>query len=129
MRAVQLGNLPQMAEIVVGQLMQHLREGNGPHLVVLACPLSRGRGDGVKVEYEGAPQCRELLEMLPRGFLEQLLLLRPHQRREHRRILEHHAARALVVQPLDHGHMPQHFGNAPPIGRGFPLQNLFREIP
>ena len=52
-RAVKFGNLTEMAEIVVGEFVEHLRQGDGTEFGVTPGPRRRGSGNRMEVENKG----------------------------------------------------------------------------
>lgn len=70
--AVEFGDLPEMAEVVVGKLVEHLRECDRAQLVMPADACGSGGGNSVKIEDEGPAESDKFLEVLTGGRLLQL---------------------------------------------------------
>jgi len=97
MSAIEFGNLTEVAKIVICQFVQHLGERDGAKFGVLAGARPRCGGNRVEVENERAAERDKFFQILSKGLLlkfrfrERLIL------RDRGGILEHDAARALLV--------------------------------
>ena len=115
--AVQLGNLAEVAEIVIGKLVEHLREVNDSQFRMFARARRRVGGDRVQVENKSAPQWHKFLEILAKRFLLKLRFRKHFVLRKSWRILKHDAPRALLVQLFDDHHVLENLRDGPAIGR------------
>jgi hypothetical protein len=126
--AVQLGNLAEVAEIVIGKLVEHLRKVNDSEFRMFARARRRVGGDRVQVENKSAPEGHKFLEILAKRLLLKFRFRKHFVLRKSRRILQHDAPGALLVQLFDHHHVLENFGNGPAVGGWLPLQGSRRKI-
>jgi len=126
--AVELSDLTEMAEIVIGEFMKHLRESDGAHFVMLAGARASGRGDGVEVGEEGAAKCNELFQVPCGRFLMHFFLRVGHEFGDFWRVFEHDEFGTLLVESFDNGQVRENFGDRPTVRRGLPGEKVFRQV-
>ena len=126
--AIELGDLAKVAEIVIGEFVEHLGESDDAHFVVLAGAVAHGGRTGVEVGEEGAAKSDEFLKMAKGGFLLSLYFGMRNEFGQSGRMFEHDELRTLLVKALDDGHVSEDFGNGPAVGGGFPVEEVLREV-
>jgi hypothetical protein len=125
MCAIELGNLPEMAEVVRRPLVEHLRQGNDAEFGVLRGTRSRRSGNTLQKSNNGAPRRREARQMLQsrasrvftRGRSADLIVSL-----ERRRVFRDHAPNPLGIHLLEVRKMRQNLQDRPAVRPRLPLQ-------
>jgi len=128
MGAIKFSDLAEMAEIVIGEFMKHLRERDGAHFVMLSGARASGCRNGVEVNKEGTTKCNELFEVPRSGFFMRFFRGMGHELGKFGRVFEHDEFGTLLVESFDDGQVREDFGNGPTVGRRLPGEKIFGHV-
>jgi len=127
-RAIEFGNLAEVSEIVIGEFVEHLGQGDGTHFVVVGSARAGRGGNGVEVDEEDAAKSNELFEMTGGGFLMSFFRRMRDESGKVGRVFEHDELGALVVEALNDGHVSEDFDDGPTVGSGLPTEKAGRQV-
>lgn len=122
--AHELGDLTEVAEIVIGELVEHVGDGDGAEFGMMADAGAGAGGDGVKKDEVGAAKNEEFAEMVAIGFGADGILRRGIVFLQVGLEIHDHDADAIAVGGFDGNEMGEDLGDGPAIRRGLPIEEI-----
>src|SRR5260221_14611891 len=116
LRAVQLGDLPQVSEIVISKFVEQLQKGDGSHLRVNTRSGAGGRRNSMPEEIMGLAQRDKIFQILPRRFFPDFGFVWSDIFGQHGFLVDNDLFGAISVQMLNRQKVSQDFRYRPPLG-------------